>query len=49
MGLSFTSTETNVFSGKATELFIFSSLMLHISGSLQGKGSSSSENFPNMV
>lgn len=37
-GLSFTFTEINLFSGKAKEPFLFSSLMLLISESLQGKG-----------
>lgn len=42
----FTFTEINLFSGKTKELFLFSSLVLLISESLQGKGSSSSEIFP---
>lgn len=43
---SFTFTEINLFSAKTKELFLFSSLMMLISESLQGKGPSSPEFFP---
>lgn len=46
LSTSSTFTEINLFSGKTKEHFLFSSLMLLISESFQGKGLSSLEIFP---